>query len=133
MTQQRQTTGELGEELAVKYLCDKGWTIRDRNYRTKFGEIDIVAQKEVSRGRGRAQTIIFVEVKARRSTRRLRPEASITYKKRRTLTRLGRHYMKKHDLHGTVLRFDVIAVDLGYDPPRIDHYRGAFDGAGHLR
>lgn len=133
MSETRQTIGELGEELAVAYLLDQGWTIRDRNFRTKFGELDIVAQKEVQRGRGRAQLIAFVEVKARRSTRRAAPEASVTFKKRKTLARLGRFYIKQFSLHSAILRFDVIAVDLGSDPPKIDHYKAAFDAEGRIR
>jgi putative endonuclease len=133
MSQARRSIGERGEDLAVAYLEEQGWTIRERNFRTSFGEIDIIAQREVRRGQGLAQSIIFVEVKARRSTASVRPEASVTAKKRKTLVRLGRYYATRHGLTTTIMRFDVIAVDLGQDPAHIDHYRGAFDGQGRIR
>ncbi|MBA2661687.1 MAG: YraN family protein [Bradymonadaceae bacterium] len=125
--------GERGEQIAADYLEEQGWTIVARNYTTRFGEVDIIVQRDVIRGLGRAQIIAFVEVKARRNTRHVSPGAAVTSKKRKKLSALARHYVKQNRLHGFICRFDVVTVDLGGELPRLCHIEGAFDVLGRIR
>ncbi len=127
------TTGQFGEQLAAEYLEEEGWSIIARNYSTKTGEIDLIAQREVKRGAGRVQVLAFVEVKARRDTRRASPAAAVTAKKRKKLSLLALGFIKRHGIRHVVCRFDVISVDLSVKPAKITHIENAFDGLGRLR
>ena len=77
--------GESGESLAAAFLEGRGLRILSRNYRCRFGEIDLVAES--------GATLVFVEVRARRSDTFGGPAASITAAKRRRLVAAARHYL----------------------------------------
>ncbi len=81
--------GAWGEEIAVRYLCDHGYRILERNYRCPAGEIDIIAEY--------ADTIHFVEVKTRahEQTDLFRPEDAVDDEKRRHIRNSARHYLKR--------------------------------------
>ena len=97
----RKSLGRRGEELACEYLEQKGFTIVERNYRTKQGEIDIIA-----RGDNRE---VFVEVKARRTGDYGEPEEAVTDTKVRRIRAVASEYLGEKGL-GTDVRFDVISV-----------------------
>ncbi len=126
-------TGRLGEQAAADYLEDQGWTIVARNYTTQVGEIDLIVQRDVVRGLGRTQILAFVEVKARRSTRRASPAAAVTAKKRKKLSALALLFLQQHEIRHVVCRFDVVAVNLGVSPAEVTHYENAFDVLGRIR
>jgi putative endonuclease len=128
----RAQTGELGEALAAAYLEERGWEILDRRARWRDGELDVVAGRWVERYGERVRQIIVVEVKARRDTRRARPEASVGARKRRTVARLAQAWCARHGVGRVALRLDVIAVDLGGAQPQITHFEGAFGEGGAL-
>lgn len=131
MTKARIDLGKRGEELAVQLLEDDGWTIIDRNFRVRSGEIDLVAQRWEEHLRGMRRCLAFVEVKTRRLRKGTRPEHQITWSKRRRLTRLARIYLKIKGFERTRARFDVVAIDwLGEDRFRIRHHKSAFDASG---
>lgn len=127
------TTGQLGEQLAADYLEGMGWTILVRNYRMRIGEIDMIVQRDIERGLGRVQILAFVEVKARRDTRRASPAASVTAKKRKKLSALALLFIQQHGIRHVVCRFDVVSVDLSVNPAKITHYENAFDVLGRIR
>lgn len=121
--------GAYGEELAAQYLRKKGWEILERNYKTKYGEIDIIVQTPIENGQG--TLVAFVEVKSRTTTTENPPELSVTAQKRRTIVRVARFYADHHIQPRTGYRFDVIAVDFSKDPPELHHFEGAFDALGN--
>ncbi len=93
--------GERGENIAARYLRDKGFTIIVRNYRCPIGEIDIVAKQE--------QTLVFVEVKTREEDEP-RPEDQVNSAKQHQLTRVARHYLGRYGHPQPPARFDVVAI-----------------------
>ena len=121
MTRQRLETGRFGEELVVKHLQQQGWRVIATNWRCRAGEIDIVAQEDDS--------LVFVEVRTRRSDSFGTPEESITPRKQARLRRLGATYVQRSSWTGP-WRIDVVAVRLhsGGRAPDITHYRHAVSG-----
>ena len=108
--------GDAAEALAAAFLEERGLKIVARNYRCKFGEIDIVARS--------GATVIFVEVRARTTERFGGAAASITAAKRRRLVATARHYLARAGTEHAC-RFDVVL--LKGEPPRIDWITGAFE------
>ena len=105
--QNKRTVGTRYEELAAAYLEDRGLRILERNFRTRFGEIDLIAE---SRG-----TLVFVEVKYRSSSGRGTPEEAVGSKKQAVIRRQALAYLASKGLNDlTPCRFDVVAV-LGQD------------------
>ena len=117
----RSEVGALGESIAAAHLERLGYTIRERNFRTREGEIDIIAEKD--------GTLVFVEVKARRSHAYGTPEESITPRKKERLIALADAYMEGRDGLPDSWRIDVVALELGRDGAvqRIDIIENATD------
>jgi putative endonuclease len=115
------TLGERGERAAVQYLKRRGYTIIACGNRGLFGELDIIA---VDR-----RTVVFVEVKTRRSHETGHPADAVDDKKQRRLTRLGLAYLKRHGLLEHSARFDIIAVTWPENAkkPVIEHFENAFE------
>ena len=112
--------GKYGEGLACKYLESKGYKIKERNYRTFLGEIDIVCEYK--------KNIIFVEVKTRRSDKFGYPEEAINFIKQRKIIKNALCYLSKYHLWGENCCFDVILVRISKDKDTksIKHIRNAF-------
>jgi putative endonuclease len=89
-----------------------------RNYRSRGGEIDIVAD---DRG-----TLVFVEVKERSSESHGSAVEAVTRAKRRRVVGAARAYAAAYGLANSLVRFDVLAIDWGPDGPRVRHDAGAF-------
>jgi putative endonuclease len=119
MPHQKQKFGEKGEVLAARHLKKKGYRIIETNYRTKLGEIDIVAQDR--------DTLVFVEVKSRRSWRFGNPKAAVTPSKQRKISMVALHYLKATRRSNASARFDVVAVTLTRDKPQIEIIKNAFE------
>lgn len=100
----RQSVGRRGEEEAARFLAKRGFAILDRNVRSRFGEIDLVARD--------GKTLVFVEVKTLREGAGDPPEAAVTGTKRRQLGRLAQQYLKWKRFGEVPCRFDVVAVTL---------------------
>ena len=120
----RNATGLRGERAAAKYLRRLGYKVLARGDRSKPGELDLVALD--------GPTVVFVEVKTRRSEESGHPAESVTPAKQRRLTRLAVTFLKRHGLLERPARFDVVAVTWPDDGrrPTIEHFRNAFDAAG---
>lgn len=94
--------GALGEDVAAAFLRQNGYEIVEQNYFYNHGEIDIVAKD--------GSTLVFVEVKARRSERFGAPEEAVTPKKQELLRRTAEGYMIERNIGEADCRFDVVAV-----------------------
>lgn len=116
--------GAWGETLAAQQMEASGYTILERNARTPYGELDIVARQSGSAG----AVTVFVEVKTRRSTAYGHPEESVTAHKQAHLLAAAQAYLQAHpELEGD-WRIDVIAIQYQETqaPPRIIHFENAF-------
>jgi putative endonuclease len=118
-TDERQTLGKTGEDLACKELERRGYAILARRYRTRFGEIDIVARFD--------EEIVFVEVKARAGDEFGGSAAAVTLWKQRRIAQMAVDYLLRHKLHDRPCRFDVVTVDIKDNQPEILVYTRAFD------
>lgn len=115
----RRRVAARGEEAAAGHLARRGYRLVCRNYRCPLGELDIVAWD--------GETVVFVEVKARRGVSHGLPQEAVDRRKQARLARVARHFLSVHGLHGVPCRFDVVAVRLdGGADPSIDLIRGAF-------
>ncbi len=94
--------GPFAESFAVDLLQKSGYKILDRNFHSRFGEIDIVALKD--------NTLIFVEVKARKSLKYGMPEEAVTYSKLFKIKKTGEYYSILHPELPKKLRIDVVAL-----------------------
>jgi putative endonuclease len=94
--------GQIGEDRAARFLRTKNYKILARNYHSRFGEIDIIAQKN--------RSIIFVEVKTRSSNKFGTPAEAVNYFKLQKLIKTAHIFMKVHQLGAYQFQFDVIEV-----------------------
>jgi putative endonuclease len=98
----RRTLGNLGEDFAAEVLQAQGYTILERNYRCKSGEIDLIAAKD--------GVIHFVEVKTRRSTAFGHPAESVTWEKQAKLRRAAQAYIQSHYRREPRQSFQVVEI-----------------------
>lgn len=119
MTLARQRFGKSGEDLAVDELERRGYAISARRYRTKHGEIDIIARDD--------ETIVFVEVKARTTAEFGTAAEAVTRSKQRRLVSMSRDYLARSGLRDVPCRFDVVAIDGVGESAVITVYPNAFD------
>jgi putative endonuclease len=116
----RITLGKAGEDFACRELERRGYEILARRFRTRYGEIDIVARE--------GEALVFVEVKARRSTRFGEPSEAVHWRKQQTIARIAAEYVLRHGIGHGSCRFDVVSVVFGDGlRPRLEVLRGAFD------
>jgi putative endonuclease len=94
--------GKAGEDRAAKFLVGKGYRVLERNFRTRSGELDLIALHE--------GTIVFVEVKTRTSNAFGAPELAVTPQKQRKMIKTALGYIKYKKLHSLPCRFDVVAI-----------------------
>jgi len=119
MLNRQQKFGEKGEAIAVRQLKKDGYKILETNYRTKLGEIDIVAKDQ--------DTIVFVEVKARRSVHFGSPKWAVTAQKQRKISTVALYYLKTTNQSNAKARFDVVTVTLNQDKSRVEVIKNAFE------
>lgn len=114
----RRALGQQGEALAVKYLQKEGYRIIERNYRTRYGELDIICLKK--------DILVFVEVKTRRSEKYGAAEEALTTVKIEHIRKVALHYLSTHQNKSKEIRFDVITILMINDEPRLNHIEAAF-------
>lgn len=119
MLNQRQEFGKESESLAVRHLKKNGYKILEQNYRNKLGEIDIIAKEK--------GTLVFVEVKARRTPFFGNPKWSVTFKKQRKISMVALYYLKSTKQTQIKARFDVVALSWAEDNPQIEIIKNAFE------
>ena len=115
----RQSLGKLGEELACEELQRRGYAIVDRRFRTRCGELDIVARD--------GHVLVFVEVKARSGGGFGSPFDAVTWQKRRRLSAMAESYLCHKRLSGVACRFDVVSILQTGSVHTVELVRGAFD------
>jgi putative endonuclease len=115
----RHAFGLCGEDLACAELQRRGYAIVERRYRTRFGEIDIIAKD--------GPTTVFVEVKARMTQEFGGAAAAMTRWKQRRIARMAVDYLARQNLHDCPCRFDVVAIDFNESEPCIIVYPNAFN------
>ncbi|MCL6472159.1 MAG: YraN family protein [Firmicutes bacterium] len=112
--------GKTGEDMAALHLRRKGYHIIEQNFRTKLGEIDIVARHK--------KTLVFCEVKTRMGRLYGHPIEAVTVPKQRRIKKIADIYLARlKDLHKfDSIRFDVICVLAEGSTPKIEHIENAF-------
>lgn len=120
MTLEKRQRGQQGEAAAAVFLQERGYHLRERNFRCGLGEIDMVAEE--------GGEIVFVEVRTRSSNLMGIPQESVDWRKQNRLRRLAAYYLKQRGLLGQPCRFDVVAVwlDKRGEVAEIELIRGAF-------
>lgn len=116
--------GRRGEQRAASFLAKRGMEVLARGVANQFGEIDLVGLD--------GDTIVFVEVRTRRSLDAGHPAESVTPEKQARLTRAALAFLKQNRLLNHRSRFDVIAIlwPDGAKSPQIEYYKNAFEPAG---
>lgn len=112
------TTGNAGEDRAVEYLIKKDFTIIERNWRTRTGEIDIIASKD--------ESIVFIEVKTLPGGTIDMIQRELNYQKLQRIIKTSKRFLLNHRQYSnSYVRYDVIVIDMpGYDP--VYHIENAF-------
>jgi putative endonuclease len=123
----RRRHGQLGERIAAEHLAHRGYTIVARNFRTRYGELDLIAADE--------RSLVFCEVKTRIAGRVAGPDGpldAIGPRKRKRLRRMATQWLSSSSAEGRPrrqeLRFDAIGITLDArgELVRLDHLEGAF-------
>ena len=94
--------GRWGEDLAARHYERRGYTVLDRNWRTRTGELDLVLERD--------GVIVFSEVKARRSDRHGAPAEAVGAEKQRRIRQLAVEWLRATGHPRTLLRFDVVSI-----------------------
>lgn len=110
----KQNLGKYGEKIAGKFLKNLGYKIVDKNYRTRAGEIDIIARDH--------ESLVFVEVKTRSRVDFAYPEAGVHFKKMKNFQASVKLYLLINDI-SSPFRLDVLSVDLSKNPLQIKHFQ----------
>lgn len=119
MTVKRLSLGRAGEDRAAQYLKDMGYSLVERNYRCKLGEIDIVARD--------GPVMVFVEVRTRSGSGFGSALESVVYKKQLKVRQVASHYLQYREYFGGPVRFDVLALTLRPGgEAEIEHVKNAF-------
>ena len=113
--------GALGEEAAADFLQNQGYSILERSFSTKHGEIDLIAEDH--------GTVVFIEVKTRKSLASGAPEEAVDRDKRRKIRRAADWYLQPWSRWPPRTRFDVVGIELDESDRVIDirHTPGAFE------
>jgi putative endonuclease len=119
MVNRRQTLGHQGETLAARILKSKGYLIVEQNYRTKMGEIDIIAKD--------GETIVFIEVKTRASHLFGSPKMAVTSQKQKKISMVALLYLKSTKQSSARARFDVVSILSPHADPEIEIIKNAFE------
>jgi putative endonuclease len=121
MTEDRKSTGDYGESLARNYLRKNGYSIIESNFRTRFGELDIISRKK--------DVLVFVEVRTKQSHKYGEPEESLTPTKCRHLTATAYQYLKSLNNLPENWRIDFIGISFDIQgTPVINHIESAVEG-----
>ncbi len=121
MTNLLQQFGKKSESLAVRHLKKNKYKILEKNYRTKAGEIDIIARDR--------DTLAFIEVKARRSDEYGHPKGAVTRQKQKKISLVAMQYLKETRQSDARARFDVVSIRFDRNRPEIEIIKNAFEVA----
>ena len=116
--QEAKELGVTGEQIATRYLVDKGFVILENNYHNRHKEVDLIALDQGE--------LVFVEVKTRSTDYFMQPEEAVDHQKRQNLIRVANQYIRYHKRTEPV-RFDIIAIVKNDKGTRINHIKNAFN------
>ena len=119
MLNRQQIFGKKSETEAVKHLKKLGYKIIEKNYKTKIGEIDIIAKDK--------DTLVFIEVKARNSAKFGNPKQAVTSKKQKKISMVALQYLKSIKKSNVKARFDVVAVIKDKNKYNVEIIKNAFE------
>ena len=112
-------TGDWGEDLALHYLAERGYTLVVRNYRTRYGELDLIMRS--------GGALVFVEVKLRRGREFGDPIEAVTPRKQTAVRSMAEQYLAEREPEFEDLRFDVVGILASRnEPPKVQHIQDAF-------
>lgn len=114
-----QRFGRRAEGIAATHLKKNGYSIIEKNYRTRTGEIDLIAMD--------GDTLVFIEVKARRTERFGSPKEALSIQKQKKIVLTAYHYLKALGRSDLRIRFDVVSILMAGNDPSIEVVKGAFD------
>lgn len=113
-------SGGQAEQLAVEHLLQAGYTIRERNFRNRMGEIDIIAND--------GNILCFVEVKFRSDEAQGHPLEAVTPSKQRKLSLMALSYLQQAEINDDqIMRFDVVSITLANDICDVEICKSAFE------
>ena len=110
--------GQIGEQMAARFLTDLGYIILEHNYRRGHLEIDLIALD--------GDELVIVEVKSRAYDSILQPEEAVDHKKRQALIRLANEYVKNHNRRENI-RFDIVSIVSNTNGTEIRHLKNAYN------
>lgn len=122
----RREIGVLGESLAEKYLQQNDYIVVQKNFRTRFGEIDIIAISPDKK------FLCFIEVKTRKQNLFGSPQEAVDERKTRKILSVAEEFLSSHykvqdlEIKNLNVRFDIISVEITPDNVRIEHIENAF-------
>ena len=119
MSRYQKILGKTGEEKALSFLLEKGYTVRERNWQCPLGEIDLIVEQN--------DAIVFVEVKTRSGDEFGTAAEAVRRKKQKKISRAAAAYIKSARLYGRDFRYDVISIM----PDGIEHIENAFFVKGY--
>lgn len=115
----RRAFGRGAEDAAAQFLERAGFRIRGRNFHCRYGELDLVAEKD--------GMVCFVEVRMRSHAAWGDPAHTISFSKQRKVVKAALHYLFAHELSDRMIRFDVVTVVGRGEKAQVEHLPGAFD------
>jgi len=119
MPENNLSLGKKGEDIALDFLKKNGYGIIKRNYRTKLGEIDIIAREK--------DTLCFIEVKTRSSLRFGSPKEAVFPSKQRQISKVALTFLKEHKFMNEKSRFDVVCISGASGTQKIELLKNAFE------
>lgn len=119
MSKENLNFGKTGEARAASLLIDNGYKILAKNYRTRLGEIDIIAKDK--------DTICFIEVKTRKDRRFGFPQEAVSKIKQRQIAKAALAFLQEKKLLHKDARFDVVSIIYSQAAARLDLIKNAFE------
>ncbi len=121
----RAEVGKRGENIAAFFLVRRGCVLLARNFKTRYGEIDLILEDCSGGGVGVSaeKCLVFCEVKTRSKGTVAQGAWAVNFKKRQRLLKAAKSYVKSRGLFGVKMRFDVVVILLGEAKVKIVHYK----------
>ena len=113
-----QRKGNRGEDVALRYLLSRGFQLVERNYRTRYGEVDLVLRQ--------AGTLVFVEVKWRSNLDYGSPVEAVDQRKQQAIRSMAEQYLAEKEPDFEEIRFDVVGILGGTGHTEIEYVKDAF-------
>jgi putative endonuclease len=117
----KQQRGRDAEDVAARFLQSQGYRVLERNWRTRTGELDMIAEDRAA--------LVFVEVRSKKAADSTTPQETVTHTKQRQVSQAAIAYVSQHNVQDRDCRFDVVEVFLNEDgkPVRVNLIQNAFE------